>query len=136
MAAIERAAGDEFDAAAELVETLPRCTRSTRWAAELVVGIFLGSWWRIDAEIQSHYERFLASGRHPALRPVLRHARVRVDALLTEALHRCGHGGVDVDHLVAVLDGTAISALVEGNGSARSRALAAVTAALERDRAG
>jgi len=133
VAAAERAAEDELGAVAELVEALPRRSRSTRWAAELVVGIVLGPRRRSDADIQAHYERFLASGRHPPLRPVLQRARHRVDALLTEALDRCGHGDANIGHLVAVLDGTAISALVEGNGSARTRALAAVRAALERE---
>lgn len=132
VAAAERAADDQLDAVADLVTALPRRARSTRWAAELVVGVVLGPRRRTDAELQAHYERFLASGRHPALRPVLRRARSRVDALLTEALDRCGHGGADVDHLVAVLDGTVISALLEGDGSARARAQSAVAAALGR----
>jgi hypothetical protein len=49
-----------------------------------------------------------------------------VDALLGDVLDRCGHGGADVGRLVALLDGTAISALVEGDGSARERAVDAV----------
>lgn len=128
--AAERAADQELGAVANLVEALPRRARSSRWAAELVLGIVLGPRRRSDAELQAHYERFLASGRHPALRPVLQRSRARVDAMLAEALDRCGHGGADLGHLVAVLDGTAISALVEGDGSARARALAAVTAAI------
>ncbi len=132
VAAVERAADEELGAVAELVEALPRRARSARWAAELVVGIVLGPRRRTDAEIQAYYERLLASGRHPAVRPALQRARERVDGLLADALDRCGHGGTDLGHLVAVLDGTAVSALVEGNGSARSRAVAAVTTALER----
>jgi DNA-binding transcriptional regulator YbjK len=132
VAAVERAADEELHAVAALVEALPRRRRSAGWAAELVLGVVLGPRRRTDAAIQAHYERFLAGGRHPALRPVLRRARQRVDALLGDALDRCGHGEADIDHLIAVLDGTAISALVEGDGSARTRALKAVTAALER----
>jgi len=56
-----------------------------------------------------------------------------VDALLTEALDRCGHAGADTAQLVAVLDGTVISALVEGDGRARIRARTAVAALLEND---
>lgn len=133
VAAVERAADDELGAVAALVEALPRRRRSARGAAELVVDAVLGPR-RTDAELHTHYERFLASGRHPALRPALQRARRRVNALLTDALDRCGHGGADVDLLVAVLDGTVISALVEGNGSARDRALTAVTVILERAR--
>lgn len=134
VAAVERAADDELDAVAALVEALPRRARSAGGAAELVLGVVLGPRRRSDAVIQAHYERFLAAGRHPALRPVLQRARRRVDALLADALERCGHGGADIAHLVAVLDGTAISALVEGDGSARVRARDAVTAVLARPR--
>jgi DNA-binding transcriptional regulator YbjK len=131
VAAVQRAADQELDAVAELVAALPRRRRSAQWAAELAVGVVLGPRRQTDAAIQAHYERFLAGGRHPALRPVLRAARRRVDALLGEALDRCGHGGADLGRLVAVVDGTAISALVEGDGSARGRALDAVSSLLE-----
>ncbi len=132
VAAVERAADDELDAVAGLVDALPHRRRSARWAAELVLGVVLGPRRRSDAALHAYYERLLSTGRHPALQPVLQQARRRVDALLADALDRCGHGAADVAHLVAVLDGTAISALVEGDGSARDRALAAVTAALSR----
>jgi DNA-binding transcriptional regulator YbjK len=132
VAAVERAADDELDAAAALVEALPRRPRSAAWAAEIVLGVVLGPRRRTDAAIQAHYERFLAGGRYPALRPVLRRARQRADALLGDALERCGHGRADLGQLIALLDGTAISALVEGDGSARGRSLTAVTAALQR----
>ncbi|CAA9270182.1 MAG: Transcriptional regulator, AcrR family [uncultured Blastococcus sp.] len=131
-AAVERAADDELAAVTALVEDLPRRRRSAAWTAELVVSVVLGPQRRSDAAIQAHYERFLAGGRHPELRPVLRRARQRADVLIGDALERCGHGTADVDHLIALVDGTAISALVEGDGSARARSLAAVTAALER----
>ncbi|WP_245161039.1 hypothetical protein [Blastococcus sp. CT_GayMR16] len=128
---VQRAADAELDAVAELVEALPRRARAAGWAAELVVDVVLGPRRRSDAAIQAHYERFLAGGRHPSLRPVLRAARRRVDGLLGDALGRCGHGSADVGLLVAVLDGTAMSALVEGDGSAHARAVDAVTSALE-----
>ena len=129
-AGVQRAADDELDAVAGLVEALPRQKRSAREAAELVVDLVLGPQRRTDAAIQAHYERFLSGGRHPSLRPVLRAARHRVDVLLGDALDRSGHGGADAGTLVALLDGTAISALVEGDGSARERAVDAVSAAL------
>jgi DNA-binding transcriptional regulator YbjK len=131
VAAVERVAEDEIAAVAAQVRALPRRPLTAHRAAELVVGIVLGPR-RADSEIQAHYERFLASGRHPALRPVLQRARRRVDELLVDALDRCGHAGTDIGHLVAVLDGTAVSALVEGDGSARARALRAVTTVMER----
>jgi DNA-binding transcriptional regulator YbjK len=130
VAAVERATDEELDAVERIVGALARRRRTARWTAEQLTGIVLGPQRVTDAAIQAHYERFLAGGRHPELRPVLQQARRRVDALLAETLDRCGHAGTDVARLVAVLDGTAISALVEGSGSARARAVDAVTAEL------
>jgi DNA-binding transcriptional regulator YbjK len=130
VAAVERAADDELGPITELVAALPRRGSSADRVAGIVLDVVLGPDRLEDADVQAHYERFLAGGRHPALRPVLQRARRRVDALLTEALERCGHPGADTARLVAVLDGTAISALVEGDGHARVRARAAVAALL------
>ena len=130
VAAVERAADDELGPITELVAALPRRRSPADRVAGIVLDVVLGPDRLEDADLQAHYERFLAGGRHPALRPVLQRARRRVDALLTEALERCGHPGADTARLVAVLDGTAISALVEGDGHARVRARAAVAALL------
>jgi DNA-binding transcriptional regulator YbjK len=133
VAAVERAADDELSPVTELVAALPRRRTSADQVAGIVLDIVLGPDRLEDADLQTHYERFLAGGRHPALRPVLQQTRRRVDALLTEALDRCGHAEADTAQLVAVLDGTVISALVEGDGRARVRARAAVAALLESD---
>jgi DNA-binding transcriptional regulator YbjK len=133
LAAIERAAEDELGPVTELVAALPRRRTSADRVAGIVLDVVLGPDRLEDADLQAHYERFLAGGRHPALRPVLQQTRRRVDALLTEALDRCGHAGADTAQLVAVLDGTVISALVEGDGRARIRARTAVAALLEND---
>ncbi len=133
VAAVERAADDELGPVTELVAALPRRRTSADRVAGIVLDVVLGPDRVEDADLQAHYERFLAGGRHPALRPVLRRTRRRVDALLTEALDRCGHAGADTAQLVAVLDGTVISALVEGDGRARVRARGAVAALLGSD---
>jgi DNA-binding transcriptional regulator YbjK len=133
VAAVERAADDELSPVTELVAALPRRRTSADRVAGIVLDIVLGPDRLEDADLQTHYERFLAGGRHPALRPVLQQTRRRVDALLTEALDRCGHAEADTAQLVAVLDGTVISALVEGDGHARVLARAAVAALLGSD---
>jgi DNA-binding transcriptional regulator YbjK len=115
-----------------LVDALPRRARSAAATAEHLVDVVLGPDRRSDAELQSLYERFLACGRHPALRPLLRAARARIDTALSESLDRCGQLGADVPTLVALVDGSVVSALVEGDGSARRRAVQAVTVALGR----
>jgi DNA-binding transcriptional regulator YbjK len=129
-AAVERAAAVELDRGTALVAALPRRRRSARGTAQVVLEVLLGPDRPGDAELLAHYERFLAVGRHPALRPVLRRSRARLDALLDDALDRCGHRGVDLAHLVAVVDGTIVSALVEGDGDAHRRAVEVVTAHL------
>jgi uncharacterized lipoprotein NlpE involved in copper resistance len=53
-----------------------------------------------------------------------------VDAALTDLLDRCGRPDADVATLVTLVDGSVVSALVEGDGSARRRAEEAVARAL------
>jgi DNA-binding transcriptional regulator YbjK len=129
-AAVELVADADLRVAAAVVEALPPRRRSPAATAEVVVDVLLGRDRRDDAHLQAYYERFLAAGRYPALRPVLRSARARVDAMLTEVLRRCGYAGADVGTLVALADGTVLSALVEGDGRARQRARDAVAAGL------
>jgi len=131
-AAVEQTLQVEAARVERLVGALPRRSRSAAATAEHVVDVVLGPDRRGDADLQSLYERFLACGRHPALRPLLRAARARIDTALRESLDRCGQPGVDVPTLVALIDGSVISALVEGDGSARQRAEQAVVAALGR----
>ena len=129
-AAVERVAGAELDAAAALVDGLAPRHRSPGATADVLVDVLLGRDRRDDAALLAFYERFLAAGRYPAVRPALREARAGIDAQLTEALRRCGHPDADVGTLVALADGTVLSALVEGDGRARERARDAVAAAL------
>ncbi|RBY77629.1 TetR family transcriptional regulator [Geodermatophilus sp. TF02-6] len=131
-AATERIAAEELAAAGALVHALPRRRRSPAVTAAALVEVLLGRR-RDDAELLAFYERFLATGRHPALRPVLRGTRDRVDALLVDVLQRCGRPGADVATLVAVVDGTILSALLEGDGRARERARDAVETLLRRE---
>jgi DNA-binding transcriptional regulator YbjK len=131
-AALEQVLRVEAEQVGRLVDALPREACSAAATAEHVVDVVLGRDRHGDAELQSLYERFLACGRHPALRPLLRAARDGIDAALAETLDRCGRAGADVPTLVALVDGSVVSALVEGDGSARQRAVQAVTAALDR----
>ena len=130
-AAFARVADAELATAAAVVDALPARRRSPAATADAVVDVLLGPDRQDDAGLQAYYERFVAAGRYPAVRPVLRAARARIDELLTEALRRCGRPA-DVGLLVAVVDGTVLSALVEGDGLARRRARDAVAAQLRR----
>ncbi|MGY1672437.1 TetR/AcrR family transcriptional regulator [Geodermatophilus sp. SYSU D00710] len=128
-AAVEHLLREERDRAQALVAALPRRPRSAAATARHVVDVVLGGR-RGDTELLALYERFLACGRHAGLRPLLREARAAIDAQLTDLLDRCGRRGADVATLVALVDGSAVSALVEGDGSARRRAEDAVARAL------
>ncbi|MGY1698173.1 TetR/AcrR family transcriptional regulator [Geodermatophilus sp. SYSU D00766] len=115
-AAVGHLVDDERRQARSLVEALPRRPRSAAATARHVVAVLLGAD-RDDAELLALYERFLACGRHPRLRPLLREARAAIDAALAELLERCGRPATDVATLVALVDGSVVSALVEGDGS-------------------
>jgi DNA-binding transcriptional regulator YbjK len=128
-AAVEALATTQRDAADALVATLPRRPRSAAATARHAVDVVLGAA-RDDAHLLALYESFLACGRHPGLREPMRRARARVDATLGELLDRCGRRAADVAVLVTLIDGVVISALVEGDGSARRRAEQAVARAL------
>jgi DNA-binding transcriptional regulator YbjK len=134
VAAVTRVGEQETAAAAALVAGLPTRRRSTRETAAVVLDVLLGAGRRTDGQLQAYYERWLAGGRHPVLRPVLAATRARVDDLLAEVLARGGHREVPVARLVALADGTALSALVEGDGGARSATEEAVAELLSRRR--
>lgn len=125
-AALETLGTRELDEVAALVGALPRRRRSAAATAGLVADVVVGPGRRSDADLLAYYERFLTTGRHPAVRPVLAATRRRLDALVQEVLDRSGRGGPPPARLVAVFDGTVLSALVEGPGRAREEAEAAV----------
>ncbi|GAB3355422.1 TetR/AcrR family transcriptional regulator [Modestobacter lapidis] len=130
VAAVGRILQGEREQVDRAVAALPRRTRSAAATAEHVVDVVLGPGRTGDGELHSLYERFLACGRYPGLRPLLREARARIDVALAELLERSGRPAADGATLILLIDGSVISALVEGDGSARRRAEAAVTAAL------
>jgi DNA-binding transcriptional regulator YbjK len=79
-----------------------------------------------------HFERLVGAGRRPYLAPLMRALRVELDALLTDALARAGHP-VDPDglrRLVALVDGTVISALIEADPDPRAVAREVLSTAL------
>lgn len=134
VAAVDRVAAQELARAEAVVAALPPGRRSTHDTAGLVVDVLLGVGCRTDEQVQAFYERFLAGGRHPELRPTLQAARARLDALVGRVLTAGGHRDVPVGRLVALADGTALSALVEGAGQARSATEDAVADLLSRRR--
>lgn len=132
--AVQRAGARELDEVGALVQALPRAHRSIRETAALLVDVLLGPRRRTDSQVQAYYERYLAAGRHPVLRPVLQADRARLEGLVQDVLDRGDHRTVPLDRLIALVDGTVLSALVEGDGNARGAAELALTDLLSRRR--
>lgn len=134
VAGVEQASAAEVAAAVAVVDAAGRGRRPVAETAALVVDVLVGPGRRTDAELQAHYERLLAGGRHPAVRPALQDAGARLHALVGELLTTGQHREVPTAVVVAVVDGTVLSALVERDGHARSAAEAAVADLLSRRR--
>ena len=134
VAAVARVSAAEVAGAEAVVAAAGRGRRSARTTAGLVADVLLGTGRHTDADLQAHYERLLAGGRHPAVRPVLQAAGARLHALVGELLAGGEHRAVPVAVVVAVVDGTVVSALVERDGHARAAAEEAVTDLLSRRR--
>jgi DNA-binding transcriptional regulator YbjK len=134
VAGVERSSSAEVAAAEAVVAAAGHGRRGVAETAALVVDVLLGSGRRTDADLQAHYERLLAGGRHPEARPVLRATVARLDALVADLLASGRHREVPAAVVVAVVDGTVLSALVERHGRARAAAEAAVADLLSRRR--
>ena len=134
VAAVDRVSAVEVARAGAVVAGAGRGRRSVHATAALVADVLLGTGRHTDAELQAHYERLLAGGRHPAVRPVVQAAGARLHALVGELLAGGEHREVPAAVVVAVVDGTVISALVERDGGARAAAEDAVAQLLSRRR--
>ncbi len=83
------------------------------------------------------YEQLVGSGRRPYLAPLMRAMRVEFDALLTAILERAGHrfDAAALRDLVAIIDGSVISALIEADPDPRAIARAVLLRSLRHVRA-
>ncbi|SCX40886.1 transcriptional regulator, TetR family [Klenkia marina] len=134
VAAVARVGEQDTAAARAVVEALPAARRSSRETAARLADVLLGVDRHTDEQVQAFYERWLAGGRHPELRETLRETRARLDELVVAVVARGGHRPVPAHRLVALADGSALAALVEGGGQARAAMEAAVADALSRRR--
>jgi len=78
------------------------------------------------------FERLVGAGRRPYLAPLMRALRVELDALLTDVLARAGHpvDPAELRRLIALVDGTVISALIEADPDPRAAAREVLQTAL------
>lgn len=121
--ALRRMADAQVRRARAIVEALgdPPATPATpERVAEVIVDIAMPGDRAGTAQLLCFYERFIQSGRHPHLRPLVRAWNDQVAELVAEALRRLGHAR-DAEasrRLLSVLDGLLINRLAEGDDQA------------------
>jgi hypothetical protein len=101
---------------------------------EIVLDLLLGPATRAgDAEaVLLRYERLVATGRRPYLRPLMRRLGRELDLLLLQIFAKSGVSADDerVDRLVALVDGAVVNALIEVDPDPRGAARRMLRAAL------
>jgi DNA-binding transcriptional regulator YbjK len=132
-AAVEHRGRAELAAGKQRLDELVRRSRSPDRLVELVLDMLLGPESERDAEsVLLRYERLVATGRRPYLRPLMRALGVELRGLLHEIFTRSG-AEVDrhrVDQLVSLVDGAVLNALIEINPDPRGAARRMLRAAL------
>ncbi|SHE54415.1 TetR/AcrR family transcriptional regulator [Streptoalloteichus hindustanus] len=99
--------------------------RDVDGVVEIVLDQLLGPATERDAEaVVLRYERLVATGRRPHLRPLMSELSADLHELLLETLARCG---IPADHervnrLVALVDGSVVNALIEVHPDPRGAA--------------
>jgi len=124
VAAVEYGAAAELEAVRARLDEVSRRRRGADAAAELVLDLLVGAGQGEQAreKLVARYERFVASARRPTMGPLQRRLRVQLDDLLTEVLERCGRTitAQRLRHMVAVVDGAVVGALIEGRPDPRT----------------
>ncbi|MET0133630.1 MAG: TetR family transcriptional regulator [Kibdelosporangium sp.] len=90
---------------------------------ELVLDQLLGV--EHDAEaVLLRYERLVATGRRPYLRPVMRAMAVELNALISDIFVRCGMPlpAERIEQVIALVDGAVVNALIEIHSDPRATA--------------
>ncbi|GGM46961.1 TetR family transcriptional regulator [Longimycelium tulufanense] len=109
---------------AKLTELSSR-QRGVDAVVEILLDQLLGPASEHDAEaVLSRYERLVATGRRPYLRPLMRELSAELHELLLESFARCGLPADHerVDQLVALADGAVVNALIEVDPDPRTAA--------------
>ena len=116
-AAVEHHGRTELDRGRAQLEVLPAEHRDLDSVVDLVLDQLLGPpAGDRDAElVLLRYERLVATGRRPYLRPLMRTLGTELRGLLTEVLARSG-SPIDerrLEQLIALVDGAVVNALIE-----------------------
>jgi DNA-binding transcriptional regulator YbjK len=124
-AAVEHRARGELDRGRRRLEELVTRQRSPDTLVELVLELLLGPESANDAEsVLARYERLVATGRRPYLRPLSRTLGAELRGLLKEIFIRSGADVDDrrVEVLISLVDGAVVNALIEIDPDPRAAA--------------
>jgi DNA-binding transcriptional regulator YbjK len=117
VAAVEHHGRGELVRGAELLAALPTRSRGVDAVVDLVLDQLLGpAAGERDAElVLLRYERLVATFRRPYLRPLMHTLGAELRGLLFEVLTRSGieADARRVEHLIALVDGAVVNALIE-----------------------
>jgi DNA-binding transcriptional regulator YbjK len=134
--AVEHHALVELDNGRRRLEELAIRNRGVQAQADLVLDMLLGPA-RADREADAEavllrYERLVATGRRPYLRPLMRTLSAQLNELLTEIFARSGTpvDATELERLVALVDGAVVNALIAVDPDPRAVATRMLLAAL------
>ncbi|HET9142165.1 TetR/AcrR family transcriptional regulator [Actinophytocola sp.] len=124
-AAVEHHGRAELARGQQWLEELVTASRGPDTLIELVLNLLLGPESEHDAEsVLVRYERLVATGRRPYLRPLTRALGAELRELLREILVRSGADVSPrrVEHLISLVDGAVVNALIEVDPDPRGAA--------------
>ncbi|MEV7093879.1 TetR family transcriptional regulator [Amycolatopsis sp. NPDC051045] len=136
-AAVEHHGNAELATGRRRLEELATRNRGVQATVDLVLDLLLGPESGdpvADAEaVLLRYERLVATGRRPYLRPLMRTLSAQLNELLTEIFARSGTPVTDteLERLVALVDGAVVNALIAVDPEPRAAASRMLQAALE-----
>ncbi len=135
-AVVEHHSRTELAQGRSRLEEIATRHRGAATVVELVLDMLLGpahADGASDAEaVLLRYERLVATGRRPYLRPLMRALAAELRELLAEIFARSGMpvSGVELERLIALVDGAVVNALIEIDPDPRGVAARMLQAAL------
>jgi DNA-binding transcriptional regulator YbjK len=136
-AAVEHHGKAELETGRRRLEELATRHRGVQATVELVLDLLLGPESgdpEGDAEaVLLRYERLVATGRRPYLRPLMRTLSAQLNELLTEIFARSGTpvSEPELERLVALVDGAVVNALIAVDPAPRASAARMLQTALD-----
>jgi len=127
-AAVEHHGQGELETGRRRLEELATRNRGVQATVELVLEMLLGPETddpEADAEaVLLRYERLVATGRRPYLRPLMRTLSAQLNELLTEIFARSGTpvSADELERLIALVDGAVVNALIAIDPAPRAAA--------------